>query len=98
MSWAFCCGSKDRVVDEAMKVGPTNSLIFECCLAFFLLPGVSGCSSWNIRGILNRAFGASGLSLSFYRPPEVMKKAGFLSLADVQHGSVVDVKLSSSGS
>ncbi len=63
LSW----GSKDRVVDEAEKMGPVDNLKTWCYITLSFLRGVSGHSSWSIRDNLTETFVVSGLSSSFYR-------------------------------
>ena len=73
MSEAFFLGSKDRVVDRAMKMGTTDSLIFWCYITLFLLPVVPGHINWNTRGTLNRTFIIFGLLLLLYRSLKIPK-------------------------
>ncbi len=58
-------------------MAPFDSLITRCYIAFFLLPGFAGHSSWNIKSGLTGNFVVSGLSLSFYKGWKIPKNAGF---------------------
>ena len=91
-------GSKDHVVGKALKLGPANSLLFWCYITLFLLSETSGIGSGDIKGSLVRTFVASGRSLFFWRPPEVVKVMGFSSTDGTVRGSVFYVEPSSLGS
>ena len=98
MSETLFRGSKNRVVDEAKKVRPVDSLITWCYIAPFSVPGAPGHRSWNIRGSLTSISVVSGLLLSFYRGWKMPKIADFSSSDGVMHVPVVGIKSSPPGS
>ncbi len=70
-------GSEYCVAGKAIQVGTTESLVFQCSITLFYLPGATRSGSWSFRNSLIRKNGGSGPSLPFYEAPKITKNTNF---------------------
>ncbi len=89
--------SKDRVVDEAMKMEPINGLMFQRHITLYFFQEFLGTVLGILRAFLPGLLSSTGFFVAL-QELEDTKDCRFSSSNDMMHGSVVGVKSSSTGS